>query len=96
MQRHGGAFRPRLPVTDAARAVAVRSQLDAIVLGSGPVREPQAAYACLADAIGLIRLLYRGRDNRDARKRLREITKSHWVAEAVRRASDSADAASAG
>jgi|ERR1700683_1636354 hypothetical protein len=96
VQRHGGAFRPRWPVIDQARAAAVRSQLDAIVLGEGPVSEQQAAYAGLADAIGLPGLIYRGKENREARKRLREITKSHWVAEPVRRASDAADAASAG
>jgi hypothetical protein len=96
IQRQGGAFRPRWPVTDQARAAAVRSQLDAIVFGGGPVSEPQAAYAGLADAIGLSWLFYRGKANREVRKRLREVTKSHWVAEPVRRASDAADAASAG
>jgi hypothetical protein len=51
---------------------------------------------CLADAIGLTDQLYRGREYRGARKRLREITKSHWAAEPVRRAVAAADAASSG
>ena len=96
VERQGGVLRPRWPVTDQARAAAVRQRLDAIALGSGPVDEPQAAFAGLADAIGLVLLYYRGRDNREVRKRLREITKSHWVAEPVRRAVDAAEAAAAG
>jgi hypothetical protein len=45
----------------------------------------------LADAIGLVAVLYRGRQFRDARKRIREITKSHWAAEPVRRAATAAE-----
>ena len=96
IQRTGGALRPRWPVTDLARAALVRQRLDAIVLGSGEVDEAQAAYPGLVDAIGLAAYLYRGRENRPVRNRLRDITKTHWAAEPVRRAVAAAEAASAG
>ncbi len=94
IQRTGGALRPRWPVLDPVRAAAVRERLDAIALGTGEVDEVQAAYAGLADAVGLATLLYRGRDNRPVRSRLRDITKSHWAAEPVRRAAAASEAAS--
>ena len=96
VQRRGGGLWPRYPVTDQARAAELRTRLDAIVLGQGPANDRDAAFAALADAIGLAWILYRGRENRDARKRLRQITKNHWAAEPVRRVAAAREAASAG
>ncbi|HUD39546.1 MAG TPA: GPP34 family phosphoprotein [Streptosporangiaceae bacterium] len=94
VRRAGGVLRPRWPVTDQGRGAAVRARLDAAVLGAGPIDAAQADLPCLAAAIGLVDQLYRGRDNRAARQRLLEITKTHWVAEPVRRAIAAAEAAS--
>jgi Golgi phosphoprotein 3 (GPP34) len=95
IQRQGGLLRPRWPVTDVSKASWARSRLDDIAHGAGPVDEEQAVYAGLADAVGLASLFYRGRENRPVRQRLREITKSHWATEAVRRAVAAAEAAAA-
>jgi hypothetical protein len=96
IQRQGGVLRRRWPVTDVSKAASARNRLDEIAHGTGPVDEEQASFAGLADAIGLTAMFYRGRDNRPVRQRLREITRSHWATEAVRRAVAAADAASAG
>jgi hypothetical protein len=96
VRREGGALRPRWPLTDQGRATAVRARLDAALLNAGPVDAAEADLPCLADAIGLIDQLYRGREHRAARKRLREITRSHWVADPVHRAVVAAGVAAAG
>jgi Golgi phosphoprotein 3 (GPP34) len=96
IQRTGGALRPRWPVTDSARAAALRGRLDAIVLGSGEVDEAEAAYAGLVDAVGLAAYLYRGRENRSVRSRLGDLTKANPITEAVRRTVAAAQAAAAG
>lgn len=70
----------RYRVTDAARAAQTRQQLDAIARSAGPVDLGQAAYAGLACAIGLDRILYRGRRARAERRRLRDIAAGHWTA----------------
>jgi|HubBroStandDraft_1064217.scaffolds.fasta_scaffold26957_3 hypothetical protein len=96
IQRKGSALRRRWPVIDGSRAAAVRARLDAVALGSGQADTDQAALPGLAEAIGLGRGLYPGSDNRQVRKRLREIAKTHWAADAVRRAVAAADAAASG
>jgi hypothetical protein len=63
----------RLHLIDGARVADARARLDAITLSSGPVDVIQAAYGGLAYATGLASLLYRGRDGRQARKRLAEV-----------------------
>ncbi|MBO0814157.1 MAG: GPP34 family phosphoprotein [Actinobacteria bacterium] len=70
----------RYRVTDAARAAQARQQLDAIARSAGPVDLGQAAYAGLACAIGLDRMLYRGRRRGAERRRLRDIASGHWMA----------------
>ena len=65
----------RLHLIDCARVADARARLDAIALSSGPVDVTQAAYGGLAYATGLASLLYRGRDGRQARKRLAEVAK---------------------
>jgi Golgi phosphoprotein 3 (GPP34) len=70
----------RYRVTDAARAAQTRHQLDAIARSAGPIDLGQAAYAGLACAIGLDRMLYRGRRRRAERRRLRDIAAGHWTA----------------
>lgn len=70
----------RYRVTDAARAAQTRQQLEAIARSAGPVDLGQAAYAGLACAIGLDRMLYRGRRQRAERRRLRDIAAGHWTA----------------
>jgi hypothetical protein len=70
----------RYRVTDAARVAQTRQQLDAIARSAGPVDLGQAAYAGLACAIGLDRMLYRGRRGRAERRRLRDIAAGHWTA----------------
>ncbi len=95
-QREGSVLRPRWPVRDVARAASVRARLDAVALGAGDVDAAEAAFAGIANAIGLGWALYRGADNRPARKRLREITKNHWAASAVQHAVQEANAAVSG
>src|SRR5215472_13256341 len=70
----------RYRVTDAARAAQARQQLDAVARSAGPVDLGQAAYAGLACAIGLDRMLYRGRRGRAECRRLRDIAAGHWTA----------------
>jgi hypothetical protein len=65
----------RLHLIDGARVADARARLDAIALSSGPVDVTQAAYGGLAYATGLASLLYRGRDGRQAGKRLAEVAK---------------------
>jgi Golgi phosphoprotein 3 (GPP34) len=65
----------RLHLIDGARLADARARLDAIALSSGPVDVTQAAYGGLAYATGLASLLYRGRDGRQAGKRLAEVAK---------------------
>ena len=95
-------------VLDTARLADVRSRLDAIASGSpGPgspsLSSAQAAFAGLADAIGLAALLYPGFAAAAARKRLKNAAKLDRSAEdvtsaamdaSVRAATDAAVAAS--
>jgi Golgi phosphoprotein 3 (GPP34) len=96
IRREGGRFRARWPVADHSRAAALRTRLDTIAFGSGAVDPPEVAFAGLVTAVGLERLIYRASDQRQVRKRLREICKSNAITEAVHRAASSSDAPAAG
>lgn len=69
----------RWRICDAARLAEARERLDLIACSPGAVDLSQAAYAALACASGLDRLLYRGRGRRAQRDRLREIATGHWI-----------------
>lgn len=84
----------RWPITGTARLAEARQRLDLIAWSAGPVDLSQAAYAGLACAIGLDRVLYPGRARRAGRDRLREFATGRWTTSQVL-ASDSADAAAA-
>jgi hypothetical protein len=73
----------RWRVADPARVAQARARLDAIAWSGGPAEAAQAAFAGLAHAVGLGGLLYRGRDNRQARERLKAIAEGQWTAAAV-------------
>jgi len=73
----------RWRIADPARVAQARARLDAIALSGGPVEVTQAAFAGLAHAVGLGALLYRGRDYRHARERLKAIAAGEWTAAAV-------------
>ena len=81
----------RWPVTNTARLAEARQRLDLIAWSAGPVDLSQTAYAGLACAIGLDRVLYPGRGRRAERGRLREIAAGRWTTSPAL-ASDSADA----
>jgi len=61
--------------------------------GSGAVDPPQVAFAGLVNAIRLDLLIYRGSDQRQVHKRLREICQSNAITEAVHHAATSSAAA---
>jgi golgi phosphoprotein 3 len=82
------------PITNTARLAEARQRLDLIAWSAGPVDLSQTAYAGLACAIGLDRLLYPGRGRRAERDRLREIATGRWTTSPAQ-ASDSAPAAAA-
>lgn len=84
----------RWRVADPARLASARARLDEVALSDAPASTAQAAYAGLAYAVGLPALLYRGRDNRQLRKRLEQIAKGEWAATAVDAASRETAAAS--
>jgi hypothetical protein len=84
----------RWPITGPARLAEARQRLDLIACSAGPVDLSQAAYAGLACAIGLDRVLYPGRGRRAERDRLREFATGRWATSPAL-ASDSADAAAA-
>lgn len=84
----------RWRVADPARLASARARLDEVALSDAPTSTAQAAYAGLAYAVGLPALLYRGRDNRQVRKRLERIAKGQWAAAAVDAASRDTAAAS--
>jgi hypothetical protein len=85
---------PRWRIIQAPRLAEARQRLDLIACSAGPVDLSQTAYAALACALGLDRLLYPGRRRRAERDRLREVAAGHWTTSPVL-ASDSADAAAA-
>ena len=93
IRREGGRFRARWPVADHSRAAALRTRLDTIAFGSGAVDPPQVAFAGLVNAIRLDLLIYRGSDQRQVHKRLREICQSNAITEAVHHAATSSAAA---
>ena len=70
----------RWRICDAARLAEARERLDLIACYAGVVDLSQAAYAALACASGLDRLLYRGWGRRAERDRLREIAAGRWTA----------------
>lgn len=70
---------PRWRITDTARLAEARRRLDLIACSAGPVDLSQAAYAGLACAIGLDRLLYPGRRRRAERDRLRAVAAGRWT-----------------
>lgn len=82
----------RWRITDVSRLAEVRKQQDIIAKSSGAVDLTQAAYAGLACAIGLDRMLYRGLGRRAERHRLREIAAGRWTV-CPAGTSDSVDAA---
>jgi hypothetical protein len=84
----------RWRITGAARLAEARQRLDLIACSAGPVDLSQTAYAGLACAMGLDRLLYPGRRRRAERDRLRDIAAGRWITSPAL-ASDSADAAPA-
>jgi hypothetical protein len=85
---------PRWRITQALRLAEARQRLDLIACSAGPADLSQTAYAALACALGLDRLLYPGRRRRAERDRLREIAAGHWTTSPAL-ASDSTDAAAA-
>jgi hypothetical protein len=67
-------------ICDAARLAEARERLDLIASSVGVVDLSQTAYATLACASGLDRLLYRGMGRRAERDRLGEIAAGRWTA----------------
>ena len=84
----------RWRITQTGRLAEARQRLDLIACSAGPVDLSQAAYAGLACAVGLDRLLYPGRHRLAERDRLREIAAGRWTTSPAM-ASDSADATAA-
>ena len=82
----------RWRIADPARVARARARLDAVAQSGGPVEVTQAAFAGLAHAVGLGGLVYRGREYRRARGRLRAIAEGDWTAAAVSAAPDRAPA----
>jgi Golgi phosphoprotein 3 (GPP34) len=75
---------PRYQVTDASRAAAARSRLDAVTRSPGPAAGlAQVALAGLASAIGLGDVLYPGRDGRPARARMAQLAREQVIAHAT-------------
>ena len=70
----------RWRISDAARLTEARERLDVIACSVGASDLSQTAYAALACALRLDRLLYRGRRRRAERDRLREIAAGRWIA----------------
>jgi hypothetical protein len=73
-------------VVDISRQASVRSRLDEIARGSGPVDSAQAAFGGLVHAVQLDLALYPGRDGKPARQRLKEVARRDATASAVRSA----------
>jgi hypothetical protein len=65
----------RWVVADTERQARLRARLDAIASGSAVLDSAQAAFAGLADAIGLSQLLYPGFSGSAARKNLKKAAK---------------------
>jgi len=84
----------RWHITQTGRLAEARQRLDLIACSTGQVDLSQAAYAGLACAVGLDRLLYPGRHRLAERDRLREIAAGRWTTSPAM-ASDSADATAA-
>jgi hypothetical protein len=84
----------RWSITQAPRLAEARQRLDRSARSAGPVDLSQTAYAALACALSLDRLLYPGWRRRAERDRLREIAAGHWTTSSAL-ASDSTDAAAA-
>jgi len=80
---------PRYRVTDASRAAAARSRLDAVTQSAGPsapssqTDPAQAALAGLASAIGLGEVIYPGREGRASRARMAQIARQQVIAQAT-------------
>jgi hypothetical protein len=85
---------PRWRITQAPRLAEARQRLDLLACSAGPVDLSQTAYAALACALRLDRVLYPGRRRRAERARLREIAAGHWTTRPAL-AGDSTDAAAA-
>jgi Golgi phosphoprotein 3 (GPP34) len=88
----------RWQVVDTARLAQVRARLDAVASSSAALDSAQAAFAGLADAIGLSLLIYPGFSGAAARRNLKTAAKRDRPAgqEAAARAGDSATAVNAG
>jgi hypothetical protein len=69
----------RWRISDAERLAEARERLDLIACSPGAVDLSQTAYAALACASGLDRLLYCGWGRRAERDRLREIATGRWI-----------------
>ena len=85
---------PRYRVTDASRAAAARSRLDAATQSAGPqysgpsapssqTDPAQAALAGLASAIGLGEVIYPGREGRASRARMAQIARQQVITQAT-------------
>lgn len=94
VERRRGFLVTRWPIIDGGRASAARARLDVVVLGSGGADTTEVALAGLVSVVGLSRLLCPGKDNRLARRRMRDIAGTHWAVVAVRRAIASAESSS--
>lgn len=69
----GDGRRQRWRIIDQAVVAAARARLDEVALGSGPADAAQTAYAGLAHAARLDRVLYPGRKNRRVHKRCQQL-----------------------
>ena len=85
---------PRWRIAQAPRLAEARQRLDLIACSAGPVDLSQTAYAGLACALGLDRLLYPGWRRRAERDRLRAVAAGHWTISPAL-AGDATDAAAA-
>jgi len=83
--------RTRWTVVDTTRLVQARARLDAVASGSGAADAEQAALAGLAQAIGLVPLIYPGGVGATARKNLKRAATSSRQA-TILAASDAVDA----
>jgi hypothetical protein len=90
-----GLGRTRWRFAGPQPADAALARLDAIARSAGPATELQAAFGGLAHGCGLGALLYPGWANRDARRRLAQLSGQHWAAQAVIKAVRAQDAATA-
>ncbi len=73
---HERGIMPRWRITDGGRLAIAQARLDAVARSEVPPDLAHAALGGLVHAVGLDIHLYRGRQNRDARVRLRQLGRS--------------------